>query len=53
MKQTQEILDKDLPESWKLLITSKVSNNLFAKVVNELTRFASHLFYVYGHFEPF
>ncbi len=31
-EQTQEICQKDLPEAWKLLITSKVSNNLFSKV---------------------
>jgi hypothetical protein len=31
-----EVLEKDLPEDWKLAIATKIENNLFAKVAPSL-----------------
>jgi hypothetical protein len=30
--QMKDIMDKDLPDSWKVMISQKIENNLFSKV---------------------
>ena len=34
--QMSEIMDKELPEAWKQLISHKIENNLFSKVIDNL-----------------